>query len=348
MKVNIRKISEKTGFSPATVSNALNHKRGVNKETAAEILKTARELGYITEAGITKIKLVIYRERGVIVGDNPFFSLVVDGFEKACRKAGYEMVLLNLDRRAEDYEKQVESLFRDESAAIVLFGSELTDEEAVIFKRAKAPILILDYWNHDMSFNGVFINNADAARMAGEYLIQKGHTEIGYLRGEYRIKAFGSRAVGLQIALQKHKLRLKPEYVVTLPVTMEEAYQEMLHYLKRKPALPTAFFADNDNLALGAMQALKESGYDIPEDVSIIGFDDLPFCEIAVPRLTSLRVPKQEMGRLAVREIIEMIQGKKPTKTKIQICTEFMERDSVYNLNERNRSFTGGSKSEKD
>lgn len=335
MKVNIKKISEITGFSPATVSNALNYKRGVNKNTAAEILKTAKEMGYITETGITKIKLVIFRDKGLIVGDNPFFSLVVDGFEKACREAGYEMVLFNLDRHTEDYGKQVENLLRDESAAIVLLGSELTDEDAVVFKKARNPLLILDYWNHDMSFNGVFINNADAARMAGEYLIQKGHREIGYLKGEYRIKAFGSRSVGLQIALQKHDLGLKPEYVVTLPVTMDEAYQEMLQYLKTKPKLPTAFFADNDNLALGAMQALKESGYRIPEDVSLIGFDDLPFCEIAVPRLTSLRVPKQEMGRLAVREIIEMIQGKNTIKTKIQICTEFMERDSVCDLNNR-------------
>lgn len=335
MKVNIRKISERTGFSPATISNALNHKRGVNKDTAAEIIKTAKEMGYVMETGITKIKLVIYRDRGVIVGDTPFFSLVVDGFEKACREAGYEMVLFNLDRRAEDYQKQVDNLLLDSSTAIVLYGSELTDEEAVVFRKARTPFLMLDYWNHDMSFAGVFINNADAARMAGEYLINKGHREIGYLKGEYRLKAFGSRAVGLQIALQKHGLELKTEYVVKLPVTMDEAYQEMRKYLKRNPKLPTAFFADNDNLALGAMQALKECGYKIPEDVSMIGFDDLPFCEIAVPRLTSLRVPKQELGRLAVREIVEMIQGKNATKTKIQICTEFIERDSVYDLNQR-------------
>jgi DNA-binding LacI/PurR family transcriptional regulator len=153
VKVNIRKISEKTGFSPATVSNALNHKRGVNKDTAAEILKTAKEMGYVTEAGITKIKLVIYRDRGLIVGDNPFFSLAVDGFEKACREAGYEMALLNLDRQAEDYEKQVENLLLAQSTAIVLYGSELTDEEAAILKKARTPFLILDYWNHDMSFN---------------------------------------------------------------------------------------------------------------------------------------------------------------------------------------------------
>lgn len=84
------------------------------------------------------------------------------------------------------------------------------------------------------------------------------------------------------------------------------------------------------------MQALKETGFRIPEDVSIIGFDDLPFCEIAVPSLTSLRVPKQEMGRLAVREIVEIIQGRGDTKTKIQICTEFMERDSVCDRNNIN------------
>lgn len=316
MKVNIRTISEYTGFSPATVSNALNHKKGVNKDTASEILRAAKELGYIGEMGITKIKLVIYKDKGLIVDDNPFFSLVVDGFEKECREAGYEMALCYLDR----------------ASAIVLLGTELTDEEAAVFRGMKVPFLVLDYWNHDMSFDGVFINNADAARMAGEYLIQKGHTRIGYLRGSYRIKAFGSRASGFQIALNKHNLRLENRYTVTIGVTMEAAHQDMLRYLEGKPELPTAFFADNDNLALGAMKALQESGYRVPQDVSIIGFDDLPFCEIAVPRLTSLRVPKQEMGRLAVRRIVEMMQERSTAKTKIQICTEFIERDSVLEL----------------
>lgn len=329
MKVNIRTISEYTGFSPATVSNALNHKKGVNKDTASEILRAAKELGYIGELGITKIKLVIYKDKGLIVDDNPFFSLVVDGFEKECREAGYEMALCYLDRQTEDYKRQVENLCLDRASAIVLLGTELTDEEAAVFRGLKVPFLVLDYWNHDMSFDGVFINNADAARMAGEYLIQKGHTKIGYLRGSYRIKAFGSRASGFQIALNKHNLRLENKYIVTIGVTMEAAHQDMLRYLAGKPDLPTAFFADNDNLALGAMKALQESGYRVPQDVSIIGFDDLPFCEIAVPRLTSLRVPKQEMGRLAVRRIVEMMQERSKAKTKIQICTEFIERDSV-------------------
>ena len=103
----------------------------------------------------------------------------------------------------------------------------------------------------------------------------------------------------------------------------------MLEHLKQKPKLPTAFFADNDMIALGAMKALQEMGYRIPEDVSIVGFDDLPFSEISNPPLTTLRVPKQEMGRLAVRKLVEVINGNAKIKMKTQVCTAFIERASV-------------------
>lgn len=125
MKVNIRTISEYTGFSPATVSNALNHKKGVNKDTASEILRAAKELGYIGEMGITKIKLVIYKDKGLIVDDNPFFSLVVDGFEKECREAGYEMALCYLDRQTEDYKRQVENLCLDRLPPLCFWAQSL-------------------------------------------------------------------------------------------------------------------------------------------------------------------------------------------------------------------------------
>lgn len=189
---------------------------------------------------------------------------------------------------------------------------------------------MLDYWAGDMSFNGVLINNADSSRKAVEYLIQKGHKEIGYLRGSFRIKAFRSRAVGYGTAMQKANLPVKNENTVTLPTTLNGAYQEMLKYLQKKSKLPTAYFADNDMIALGAMKALQEMGYRVPEDVSLVGFDDLPFSEISSPALTTLRVPKQEMGKLAVRRVIDMIKkDDDQVNTKIQVCTKFIERNSV-------------------
>jgi LacI family transcriptional regulator len=192
---------------------------------------------------------------------------------------------------------------------------------------------LLDYWSFDMDFNGVVIDNDDSVRKAVNYLYHNGHTRIGYLQGKFRILGFKQREAGYYSAMRENGLNIHPGYIVELSTTMNGAYKDMLEYLGSKPMLPTAFFADNDIIALGAMKALQENGYRVPEDISIIGFDDLPFCEISSPRLTSLRVPKQEMGKLAVRKIIDMLQRNEDVRTRIQVCAEFIERDSVKKLN---------------
>ena len=329
MKVSIKQISETTGFSPATVSNALNHKKGVNRDTAAEVFRVAKELGYIDEEKISKIKFVMYKKNGSILEETPFFSLLIDGFEKECGLNGFEMVICNLDSRSSDYEDQIKWMLNDTSAAVVLLGTELMDEDIELFKGAKCPFLLFDYWDSGMEFDGVLINNADSARLAIQYLIAKGHKEIGYLRGRYRIKAFRSRHVGYVTAMNKNACKVNSEYTVTLGTSMNEAYRDMAEYLKKSPKLPTAFFADNDMIALGAMKAMQEAGVRIPEDVSVVGFDDIPFSEINSPRLTTIRVPKHEMGQAAARRIIELIRKPSNAKLKIQICTNFVERDSV-------------------
>lgn len=336
MKVSIKKISEITGFSPATVSNALNYKKGVNKDTAAKIFQVAQEMGYLEENRITKVKFVKYKKNGLIVDDTPFFPLLIDGVERECRAHGLEMTVCTLDSRDENYEEQVRWIINDKASAVILLGTELMEEDLDIYRGATCPLLLLDNWSADMSFNGVLINNADSARMATEYLAGKGHKRIGYLRGSFRIKAFRSRAVGYQVALNKAGLPIEKKYTITLSPTMDGAYNDMKEYLMKKPELPTAFFADNDMIALGAMKALTEAGFQIPEDVSVIGFDDLTFSSISSPGLTTLRVSKQDMGKAAVRRLRELIDGE-DSKLKIQICTQFIERGSVRDLRESGR-----------
>lgn len=332
MKVSIRDISAKTGFSPATVSNALNHKRGVNKDTAAEVFRVAREMGYISESSITKIKLVIFRKNGSIVDDTPFFPSLINGFEQECRHFGYEMVICNVDQRDPDYEKQVRGLITEVGSAIVVLATEMMDGDLEVFKKAICPLVILDHWSESMEFNAVLINNSDAARMATEHLIKNGHKKIGYIRGSYRIKGFRSRFSGFQIALRKFGLEYKEKYVFTVATTLNGAYHDILSYLDKKPDLPTAFFADNDLVALGAMKALQERGYRVPEDISIVGFDDLPFSEISSPRLSTMKVPNTEMGKLAVRRVVELIEKRDDIITKTQVCTRLIERDTVSRL----------------
>ena len=125
----------------------------------------------------------------------------------------------------------------------------------------------------------------------------------------------------------------KNEFTVTLGTSLNDAYQDMLKYLEKNPVLPTAYFADNDMIALGAMKALQEKGYRIPEDVSIVGFDDLPFSEISSPGLTTLRVPNREMGKMAVRRAAELIEGiAADAVTKTQVCPKIVYRDTVKRI----------------
>jgi LacI family transcriptional regulator len=332
MKAGIKQISDITGFSPATVSNALNKKRGVNLKTAEEIFRVAREIGYLANNTISKIKLVIYKKNGLIIDDTPFFTLLIAGIEQECRESGYEMVIGNLDARHPDYREQVKQLLHEPDTAIVLLGTELSAEDLKSYQKASCPILLLDYWSFDMDFNAVLINNADSARMAVNYLFTNGHRKIGYLKGKFRILGFRQRESGYHSAMRENGVEANGQFTVELSTTMNRAYRDMLDYLNTKPALPTAFFADNDMIALGAMKALREKGYRIPEDISIVGFDDLPFCEISSPRLTSMRVPKQEMGRLAVRKVIDMLHSSEDVCTKLQVCTKFIERESVKKL----------------
>lgn len=333
MKAGIKQISDMTGYSPATVSNALNKKKGVNQKTSDEIFRVAREIGYLDSSTITRIKLVIYRKNGLIIDDTPFFTLLISGFEQECRESGYEMSIGNLDARHADYIEQAKQMLNDLGTAIVLLGTELSPEDLQLFKEAQCPILLLDYWSFDMFFNGVMINNADSVRMAVNYLFNYGHKTIGYLKGKFRILGFEQRQSGYFSGMRENGEYNFTQFSVELNTTMNGAYKDMLEYLDKDPILPTAYIADNDVIALGAMKALQERGYRVPEDISIIGFDDLPFCEISTPRLTSLRVPKQEMGQLAVRKIIEMTKGADNIRTKIQVCTEFIVRDSVRKLN---------------
>jgi LacI family transcriptional regulator len=132
-------------------------------------------------------------------------------------------------------------------------------------------------------------------------------------------------------ALKEFNIPYNKDYHICLEPTMEGAYRDMAYRLGVNGDIPTAFFADNDTIAFGAMRALKEKGIRIPEDVSVIGFDDMPFCEITSPRLTTVKVYKQEMGSLAVKQLMKKLDGNDNVLQKILIDTELVIRDSVKN-----------------
>ncbi|CUH95299.1 hypothetical protein P22_1369 [Propionispora sp. 2/2-37] len=330
--MNITDIATMAGVSPATVSNALNGRKGVREETKQKILKIAKEFGYNKEMNMANgqrtIRFVIYKKHGVVVSDTPFFASLIEGIENECRNQGYELLISHVYHECEDIVSLLES---DYSQGLIVLATEMAFEDLLPFRDINMPVVLLDSHFRGADFDCILINNMDASYKATKYLVQNGHREIGYLHSSVYINNFHYRKLGFWDALHEADLEFNPDFDFALNPTIEGSYRDMKAILEqRAPKLPTAFFADNDLIAFGAMRALQDHGVKIPQDVSVIGFDDMPFCEIASPRLTTIRVFKQEIGGAAVRRLLQKIENSKETITqKIEVNTELIIRESV-------------------
>lgn len=333
-KVSVRELSRITGFSPATVSNALTGKRGVSEQTAAIIKKAALEAGYTRSSSLSRVQFVIARQSGRMIDEGTFRLAVINGIEYEARQHGLSTTYVTLELSNErTRQSQVDGVLSDPSCGVVLLGTEMLEEDYDLFANAEVPIVVVDGNSSNHFFETVVFSNETSAYKAVRYLIGMGHTKIGYLGGGLRIRNFPLRQRGWERAMQEAGLEARDEYKVMLGTDKPEtACKDMLEWLSTNPELPTAFFADNDALAVGAMRALIESGYDIPGDISIVGFDDLDYASITHPPLTTVHVPRFDIGRTAVRKLIEQADDPQPYTVASHLSTTFVERDSVRKL----------------
>lgn len=337
MKSNIFNIASITGVSPATVSNALNGKKGVSEKTKQDIMRIAKEIGYLKKNNDNELKktirFVIYKRYGMVVSDTPFFSGLIEGIEKECREKGYEVLISHISTTERDDKEILDIISKENTAGLLILATEMIEDDLEIFKNVNMPIVILDSYFKNKNFDSVLINNTDAAYKATEHLIQNGHKAIGYLHGSLFINNFHYRKSGFIDAMKDNNLVVDSKFEFCLEPTMEGAYRDMAKILETEAIiLPTAFFSDNDIIAFGAIRALKENGKKIPGDISIIGLDDMPFCEITSPRLSTVKVFKQDIGSIAVRRLLEKIISKDYIIQKIEVNTELVIRDSVKRI----------------
>lgn len=329
MKISVRKLSEMTGYSTATISNALNFKPNVNKTTAEKIRSLAREYGYQSDLRINKIRFISYRSHGVVVSDTPFFSTLIAGVEKECKNLGYQLVISYLDRHAPDFKQELQNILNDTSTGNILLATEMSEEDLIPFQNCISPLVLLDAWFPNMKMNTIQISNQDSVCEAVDYLYECGHREIGYLKSNTSIKNFEERYAGYAQSLTAHGIVPAEQVVYELTPTMIGAYEDFSQILSNLGKLPTAFFADNDIIAFGCLRALAEQGIRVPEDVSVIGFDDMPFASICTPPLTTIKVSKSDLGSYAVRRLQELSQYHDTTALRSLLTCELVERNSV-------------------
>lgn len=336
MKTIMQDIAKIAGVSPGTVSNALNDRKGVGKDTKEKIIKIAEEMGYFRNTKKNEgkvIRLIKYKKNGHVVADTPFFSSLIEACEKECRKNGYELLISQVvygEHTKEDVHKIVNHHKID---GILLLATEMDESDFKYFEGIEIPMVVVDSYFKEIDYDYVVINNTKGAYSATKYLIDKGHKNIGLLGSNIEIKNFKYRLEGYIKTLNTFGIEFNENNNIYVDPTIEGAYSDLKVYLeKNKDNLPSAFFALNDIIALGAMKAMNEVGISIPNDVSIVGFDDIPFSSYSNPGVTTVKVHTKTMGKTAVKRLMESIENDIEITLKIEINTELIERESVKSL----------------
>ncbi|MBQ6347927.1 MAG: LacI family DNA-binding transcriptional regulator [Clostridia bacterium] len=335
MSITAKQLAAKLGLSESAISLALNDKPGVSRETRRRVIEAAKAYGYDfskkASAGTGRkgtICFAIYKKSGAVVSDTPFFSTLTDGISMGCRRQHYDCVVRYL-YEDDDIADQVYTLGASQFSGIILLATEIDEGTLKGFNRLGIPMVVLDAYYEKLDFNFILINNVQGAYMATEHLIKKRRTQPGYLRSDYWISNFEQRADGFYKAIRAAGMSTAKSQVLRLTPSQEGAYADMKRLLNAGERPVNCYFADNDLIAIGAILALKEAGYRVPEDVAVVGFDDMPACEYMDPQLTTIMVPKLFMGETAAMRVIQLIEGANTQPLKIEVSTKLVRRRSV-------------------
>ena len=335
MSITAKALAAKLGLSESAISLALNDRPGVSRETKRRVIEAAKAYGYdFSKRAIASngkkgtICFAIYKKSGAVVGDTPFFSTLTDGINMGCRRMHYDCVLRYL-YEDDDLEDQIYTLNSQQFSGIILLATEIDEGTLRRFSGISVPLVVLDAYFEKLDFNFILINNIQGAFMATEHLIKKRRSQPGYLRSDYWISNFDQRADGFYKAIRAAGMSTSKSQILRLTPSQEGACEDMKRYLESGEKPVDCYFADNDLIAFGAVLALKEAGYRVPEDVAVVGFDDLPACEYMNPPMSTVMVPKLFMGETAATRIVQLIEGSVVQPLKIEVSTKLVKRKSV-------------------
>jgi len=333
-----KEIARKLDISPAALSLVLNNKPGVSATTRKRVVAKIEEMGYShlikkSAQQSTNICFVVYKRHGEILDQHPFFLLLMESVESQARKYGFSILLMTIDNRY-PIEPQIAHLDGMDARGAIIFATEMLEEDLPFFDKLHMPFVALDNDFTRFNINTVSINNQMGTYQAIQHLVGLGHKRIGYLKCSTRISSFVEREKGFRDALSHFDLELETQFVFVARYTEEGSYQDFKAHLKENREIPTAFVTDDDTIASGVMKALRESGVSIPDDISIIGFNDRPNCEISTPPLSSINVPRHSFGAEAIDSLMRLIEKKEKAEAndrskKTRIGTQLVVRGST-------------------
>jgi LacI family transcriptional regulator len=322
-------VAQEAGVSLMTVSRVINHKQDVNPGTRQRVLEVIQRLGY-RPSGIAR-SLATRRTAtlGLVVPDiaNPFFSSVARGVEHMAYAEGYNVLLCNAE---EDPEREWEVLLSLEAKQVdgVVLCSSRLDNARLKTILGRQPAVVLVNRRLEGGVDHVILDDEAGGSLATRHLLSRGHRGIGFLAGPDASYSARQREAGYRGALASAGIELRPEWIQPCAPTVEGGQAGAAQILQTRPEL-TALFCYNDLVAVGALQAATGLGRRVPQDLAVVGFDDILLAGLVTPALTTCRAPLYELGGQAARALLARIRGCSGNCQEVVLQTELIVRQSA-------------------
>lgn len=334
MGITAKELAKELNLSETAVSMALNNKPGVSTKTRQEVISLATKLGYdfskVKNKASNKgsIYVVSYKANNAILAYSAIFEELIEGIKDKCLKENIKVKIIHFYEKTDSLEDFLSDLRVSDCVGIILIATEIEKEVCKKFLNLEYPTVLLDSSFNSIDASSVLINNVSASFMATDFLISQCKSQPGYLKSSIQIQNFKQRFEGYEKALRNCGMSPSRSIIHTLSPSIEDAMADMLAIIDNKDTLANAYIADNDIIAIGAIKALKLRNYKVPEDIAIIGFDNISEAKIIDPGLTTMDVPRFYIGQKAASALIEKLNNKFPFTSKIEISAKMIKRGS--------------------
>jgi DNA-binding LacI/PurR family transcriptional regulator len=300
--MNITAVAKRAGVSTATVSRVMNGTANVSPETAKRVREAVEALNFYPDTNARALGSGRSGLYGLIISDitNPYFPELVKAFEDIAVEHGQDVLIANTDYDPKRMETCVVRMLQRKVDGVAIMTSEMEERLIRTFGQRQIPTVFMD--TAARGAPSVNINYAAGIAEAMQHLFALGHREIAFISGPLGLNSARVRAQAFQKALREHGIKVRPAWMQEGDHRVEGGHQAMLRILK-SGTLPTAVLGSNDLTAIGAMGAIHESGMRVPEDISVVGFDDIELSAYTMPALTTLHVPRRELAAMAFRRL---------------------------------------------
>ena len=332
----IKDVAKMAGVSTTTVSHVINKTRFVAKETEEAVMQAIKSLKYSPSAVARSLKVNTTKSIGMIVttSESPYFAEIIHAVEDHCYRQGYSLFLCNTQNDPEKIKNHVEMLAKKRVDGLLVMCSEYTQHSLdVLSGFSSVPMVVMD-WGPNVDTDIIEDNSFTGGYIATKHLIDCGHKAIGLIAGELDKTTAKTRYEGFVKAMNEDNLPIHENWILEGFFEPEDGY-ECMNKILSQDSLPTAVFCCNDVMALGAISAITEKGLRVPDDISIIGYDNIHSSRFYAPPLTTIHQSKSRLGAQAVNLLFERIANKDNNnheKHRIAIHPELVLRKSVRTL----------------